>query len=63
MIHNFDQLIARAEQLMARIELALPQALSAPDWSQAVAWRYRRRAGGHGRLEPVRQMTTISRKA
>jgi len=59
MTHNFDQLIARAEQLMARIELALPQALSAPDWSQAVAWRYRRRAGGHGRLEPVRHVAVM----
>ena len=59
MTNNFDQLIARAEQLMARIELALPQPLSAPDWSQAIAWRYRKRAGGHGRLEPVRHVAAM----
>ncbi len=57
--NNFDRLIARAEQLMARIEQALPQALAAPDWSQAIAWRYRKRASGHGRLEPVRHVAAM----
>ncbi len=56
---NFDRLIARAEQLMARIELALPQPLAAPDWSEASAWRYRKRASGHGRLEPVRHVAAV----
>jgi uncharacterized protein len=50
------QLLARAEQLMARIETVLPQPLSAPEWSEAVAWRYRKRASGHGVLEPVRHI-------
>lgn len=44
---------------MARIEKALPQPLAAPDWSAAVAWRYRKRAGGHARLEPVRAVGNL----
>ena len=34
----------------------LPQPLSAPDWSLAVAWRYRKRSSGHAVLEPVRHI-------
>ncbi|MDE2414576.1 MAG: ATP-binding protein [Comamonadaceae bacterium] len=56
MTDKFDQLIARAEQLISRIEAVLPQPLLAPDWSAAIAWRYRRRSGGHGVLEPVRHV-------
>jgi len=56
MTDKFDQLIARAEQLISRIESVLPRPLSAPDWSAAIAWRYRRRSGGHGVLEPVRHV-------
>ena len=54
------RLIERAEQLITRIESVLPRPLSAPDWSQAVAWRYRKRAGGHGVLEPVRHVGAIA---
>ena len=53
-------LIERAEQLITRIESVLPRPLSAPDWSQAVAWRYRKRASGHGALEPVRHVGAIA---
>ena len=60
MTDELVRLIARAEQLMARIETALPQPLSAPDWGQAVAWRYRKRASGHGVLEPVRHVGGIA---
>ncbi|MFD1712170.1 ATP-binding protein [Ottowia sp. GY511] len=60
MTEELVRLIARAEQLMARIESALPQPLGAPDWGQAVAWRYRKRASGHGVLEPVRHIGGIS---
>jgi uncharacterized protein len=59
MNEKFERLIDRAEQLFARIESVLPQPLSAPDWSQAVAWRYRKRASGHGVLEPVRHVATL----
>ena len=60
MNEKFERLIERAEQLMARIESVLPQPLSAPDWSQALAWRYRKRASGHGVLEPVRHIARLS---
>ena len=51
-----EQLILRAEQLIDRLEAVLPRALSAPDWTAAVAWRYRKRSSGHGVLEPVRHL-------
>ena len=56
MNEKFERLIERAEQLIGRIESVLPQPLSAPDWSQAIAWRYRKRSSGHGALEPVRHV-------
>ncbi len=60
MNEKFERLIERAEQLIIRIESVLPQPLSAPDWSQAVAWRYRKRSSGHGVLEPVRHVAPLS---
>ena len=60
MNENFVRLIEKAERLMARIEAVLPQPLSAPDWSQSVAWRYRKRASGHGALEPVRHVGAMA---
>ncbi|MDP2016218.1 ATP-binding protein [Hydrogenophaga sp.] len=56
MNEHFERLLERAEQLMARIESVLPQPMQAPDWSTAVAWRYRKRSSGHGALEPVRHV-------
>lgn len=56
MNEKFEHLIERAEQLIARIESVLPQPLGAPDWSAAIAWRYRKRSSGHGTLEPVRHV-------
>ena len=56
MNEKFEHLIERAEQLIARIESVLPQPLGAPDWSGAIAWRYRKRSSGHGTLEPVRHV-------
>ena len=56
MNEHFERLLQRAEQLITRIEAVLPQPLSAPDWSLAVAWRYRKRSSGHGVLEPVRHV-------
>lgn len=55
-----ERLVARAEQLMARIETVLPQPLGAPDWEASVAFRYRKRSGGHGVLEPVRQVARMA---
>ena len=53
-----DSLITRAEALLVRLETVLPQALSAPDWTASVAFRYRKR-GASGRIEPVRHVATI----
>lgn len=55
-----EHLIARAEQLITRIEAALPQPLSAPDWTASIAWRYRKRSSGHGTLEPVRHVAAMA---
>ncbi len=59
MNEKFERLMERAEQLIARIESVLPQPLGAPDWSQAIAWRYRKRSSGHGTLEPVRHVASM----
>ena len=53
---NFEHLLQRAEQLMARIEAVLPQPLAEPDWSQSSAYRYRKRSAGRSSLEPVRHI-------
>ena len=52
-------LIARAEALLARLEAVLPHAASAPDWAASTAFRYRKRGGTSGVLEPVRHVATI----
>ena len=51
-------LIQRAEALLGRLEAVLPHPLEAPDWSAAIAFRYRKR-GGSGRIEPVRHIAPI----
>ncbi|WP_028603540.1 ATP-binding protein [Ottowia thiooxydans] len=55
-----SKLIDRLDSLITRIETVLPRPLSAPDWSQSVAWRYRKRSSGHGSLEPVRHVAAMS---
>lgn len=59
MSEQFEHLMARAEQLISRIEATLPQALSPPDWSASVAFRYRKRNSNRGTLEPVRHVGAI----
>lgn len=56
MNENFERFLLRAESLVARLEATLPQALSAPDWHAAMAFRYRKRSTSHGVLEPVRHI-------
>ena len=51
-------LITRAEALLARLESVLPTPLTAPDWSAAIAFRYRRR-GASGAITPVRHVADI----
>jgi uncharacterized protein len=44
--------LARAEQLLARIEPLLPPASAAPDWNSSIAFRWRKR-GNSGFLQPI----------
>ena len=60
MTTTLEQLLDKVSLLVDRIEAVLPQPLSAPDWSVAVAWRYRKRASGHGVLEPVRHVAPMT---
>ena len=59
MNEKFENLLMQAERLLGRIEAILPQALSVPDWSAAIAYRYRKRSSGHGTLEPVRHIGVV----
>jgi predicted AAA+ superfamily ATPase len=59
MHEKFEHLLLRAEQLINRIEAVLPQPLAVPDWSKAIAYRYRKRSTGHGTLEPVRHLGVV----
>jgi predicted AAA+ superfamily ATPase len=59
MNEKMEQLIARALELVGRIEAILPQPLTAPGWETSVAWRYRKRSTGHGSLEPVKHVAAI----
>jgi len=56
MNEKLEHLLARAEQLISRIESVLPQNLAQPDWSAGSAYRYRKRSSGHGLLAPVRHV-------
>ncbi|MFM8690986.1 MAG: ATP-binding protein [Limnohabitans sp.] len=60
MSENLERVLRQFEQLIDRVDRILPQPLSAPDWSQALAWRYRKRASGHGVLEPVRHLAALA---
>jgi uncharacterized protein len=54
-----QHLMQRADKLLQRLEAVLPHAATAPDWTSAIAWRYRKR-GSAGALEPVRSVATIA---
>lgn len=56
MNEQFERFLVRAESLVARLEATLPQALTAPDWDAAIAFRYKKRSINHGALEPVRHI-------
>ena len=56
---KLDALVERLHALMDRVELVLPRPLSAPNWSASVAFRYRKRASGHGALEPVAHVAPL----
>jgi uncharacterized protein len=54
------RLVSSIETLTEKLSAALPQPLSAPDWRAAIAWRYRKRASGHGVLEPVMHISSLA---
>jgi predicted AAA+ superfamily ATPase len=60
MSQALEHLLARAEQLITRIESVLPQPLQAPDWTASSAFRYRKRSSGHATLEPVRHVGAMA---
>ncbi len=64
MAQPYEPLLARAERLVAQLELLLPRPLQAPDWATAIAWRYRKRNGGTpwggAVLEPIRHVARIT---
>ncbi|MFM7025500.1 MAG: ATP-binding protein [Limnohabitans sp.] len=57
---TLEQLLDKVSSLVDRIDAVLPRPLSAPDWTEALAWRYRKRASGHGVLEPVRHISNMA---
>lgn len=57
------ELVARALELVARLEALLPPAPEPPAWDRAVAFRWRRRQlafGSVGMLEPVSRLAPLS---
>lgn len=56
MNENLERFLLRAESLLARLEATLPQALTAPHWDAAIAFRYKKRSNNHGVLEPVKHI-------
>jgi predicted AAA+ superfamily ATPase len=59
MSNSLDQFLSRAEKLMDQLQAILPKPLSQPDWTQSTAYRYRKRQGGHGVLEPVMHVANL----
>nr|WP_315465355.1 ATP-binding protein [uncultured Rhodoferax sp.] len=53
MTEALERFLARAELFMERVEASLPHALTAPDWTASIAFRYRRRSSGQGVISPV----------
>lgn len=55
---SLTSFLARAEKLLERLEPLLPPATSAPDWTTATAFRWRKR-GQVGYLQPITRPSTI----
>lgn len=56
---DFSTLVARAEQVLTRLENWLPPTPPAPDWPASVAFRWRKQQG-RGYLQPVKQISCIT---
>ncbi|HET8701802.1 MAG TPA: ATP-binding protein [Nitrococcus sp.] len=50
---KLEEVLARAEHLLQRLEALVPPTQAEPCWDEAIAFRWRRSSGG-GYLEPVR---------
>jgi predicted AAA+ superfamily ATPase len=59
MATELNDLIARADALLARVEALLPADPATVDWSASIAFRWRRR-DRQSRLEPVRHVASIT---
>ena len=52
--------IQRAELFMARVEASLPHGLREPDWTESIAFRYRRRSSGQGVISAVHHVGAMN---
>ena len=60
MSEGFERLLDRLDALMSRIEAVVPAAgVIEPNWHESVAFRYRRRNSGAGRLDPIRHLAPM----
>lgn len=59
---QLDKFLARAEALLQRVELLLPQGSATPDWNGATAFRWRRSRDrdSRGHLQPVLHKSPIA---
>ena len=57
---ELEQLLVRAEALLARLEPLLPAQVAAPDWQASTAFRWRVSRDGRGRLQGVVHASHIS---
>jgi len=57
-MNDYSKLLARAETLVERLETLLPGPIADPDWSAAIAFRWRKK-DGRGALEPVSHVHRI----
>ena len=57
---ELEQLLVRAEALLARLEPLLPAQIAAPDWQASTAFRWRVSRDGRGRLQGVVHASHIS---
>jgi hypothetical protein len=56
---DVNDLIIRAERLLARLENMLPAQAGPVDWNASIGFRWRRK-GKHGAIEPVRHVHRIA---
>jgi uncharacterized protein len=57
---ELEQLLVRAEALLARLEPLLPAQVATPDWQTSTAFRWRVSRDGKGRLQGVTHASHIS---